>query len=389
MKRKPTSGARPKPAPKPRPKAKRSPARQTTDRAAQKPKVPARVVWLGGLYSAPVMMEQEGEVFPPQLAIWMQLHDRAVVALELGKAAAGPAQLVAALRQALLSPRDVRGQAPAELRVANPELALPVSAALRPGASAPKSRRPLATVSVGATPELDQLVRYLFASLDHSALEAAGAAGAGPSPAAMADLFDAAGRLHLAAPRLAKREWAPFGVTIEALGIEAACVGVNTGGRGLILFDSAQAFNRVAEALDTRFLGKAHTTLGARMLSFNLLSTDAIPLALRREAMARAWPLQSKDAYPDLSVRDPKGRPVPVTEADVRFVAALTRAVAGFVDAGRRVQTRGPIRWAKVDVDTREGPALARVITPHPLLLLPEGQPSIRRQHQPRRAVRR
>jgi hypothetical protein len=211
---------------------------------------------------------------------------------------------------------------PARIRVATPGLAESVRRAVASDVE----------IVVAPTPELDEVLEAMKHAPpsddapDESYLEE-GRVSAGT----VADLFRAAERVYRMAPWKTMDEQQLVRIDVPGFGVSGACLSVIGGGGesfGLILFPSLEAFEAFASTVQTSDAGRLD--LGTTVLSLNFERAADLPESMRREIGQHGWSVAGARAYPMVVHRDRDGVPRPLSERDVKLMAALATAFGSF-----------------------------------------------------------
>ena len=172
-------------------------------------------------------------------------------------------------------------------------------------------------VTVAPTPELDDLLQHLIATM----------------PASQDDepSYFAGGRVT--APAVEKLFTAGSSLFIPALGVNGAClsiIGQLDESRSVLFFPSLDGFEQFRDAAQTGAVEHGSVALGTELLSLAFKPATELPPSMRREAMEHGWPVESADAYPLVAHREPDGRPRPLVERDVQIATACALSLNAF-----------------------------------------------------------
>lgn len=279
--------------------------------------------WVGGRVVSPFYVT-EGTPYRPELVLWLELPERVVVFFELSKPGAAPASFGATLVKAMESPLIGPPRAPSTVRVSDARLAAEVRRVL------PDSR-----IVEAATPELDEMVELMAeaASQDGPDQEPSYFGHGQVGAPAIEALFLSARLLYRLAPWKVAGDDQILRVDVPALGVEAAClsiIGALGKSLGLILFPSLDGFERFLDAVGAPRPHGAPIDLGTSALSLDFESGSDLPASMYREALKHGWPVAGKRAYPIVRHRDRDGTLRPLTERDVRVMAACAASLAAF-----------------------------------------------------------
>jgi hypothetical protein len=271
----------------------------------------------------------EGTPYRPELILWLELPEGVVVYFDLSDGREAPASLSAALIKAVESPMIGPPRRPTTVRVADARLAAEVRQVL-----------PDVRIIQAPTPELDRVTKLMSEATaededrENPSYFENGRIGA----EAIEALFCAAKPLYHVAPWRVSGDSQVLRVDIPAYGVEGAClsiVGALGQSIGLILFPSIEGFERFLEQAETPPPPGAPIDLGTTTLSLNFETGSDLPPSMRREALEHGWPVADAKAYPMVQHRDPDGFPRPLSEQDVRIMAACAAPLAAlFVKHG-------------------------------------------------------
>ena len=276
--------------------------------------------WIGGRFPTPFFVQDREEPYRPDIVLWLELPDGLIV----GQAVVTPEDTGGAvartLRSTLTQPLVGAPRRPHLIRVANDAAAAEVRAEV--AGTIP--------VNVAPTPELDELLEHMIATMPASAEdEPSYLAGGRVPPAAVEKLFTACLPLFEMKPWTVASDLQVIRMDIPALDVDGACVSV-IGGldeyRGVLIFPSADGFHRYLEAAATGALEKSGAP-GTELLSLTFEPATGLPPSMRREAMAHGWAVASPDAYPLVDRREPDGAPRPLVERDVEIATACARSI--------------------------------------------------------------
>ena len=267
--------------------------------------------WIGGRLSPPFFIHDRPEPYRPDLVLWMELPAAFVV----GQAVVMPENTNGAvartLRRALTQPAGGSPRRPDLIRVADAATAAEVRAEVA-GAI---------PVTVAPTPELDELLQHLIATMPASQDdEPSYFVGGSVSNAAVEKLFTASSSLFALKPWTVVNAAQVLRMDIPALGGDGAClsiIGQLDESRGVLIFPSLDGFEQFRNAAETGAVERGSIALGTALLSLTFKPATELPPSMRREAMEHGWPVESADAYPLVAHREPDGRPRPLVERDV------------------------------------------------------------------------
>jgi hypothetical protein len=290
-------------------------------RSHSEPEGPAE--WVGGRVVSPFYIT-EGTPYRPELILWLELPEGVVMHFELGDRRKTPASFGATLLKAMESPMSGPKRRPATVRVADAQLAAEV-------------RRVLPDVRIieAPTPELDDVIDLMSEATlkDEDREDPSYFENGRIGIEAIEGLFRAAKVLYHVAPWKVAGDSQVLRVDIPAYGVERAClsiIGALGESIGLILFPSIEGFERFLENADAPHPPGAPIDLGTTTLSLNFETGSDLPPSMRREVLKHGWPVADANAYPIVQHRDPDGFPRPLSEHDVRTLAACATSLTAF-----------------------------------------------------------
>ena len=215
-------------------------------------------------------------------------------------------------------------------------------------------------VQLAPTPEIDRVVEHLAEALTAEVDEDASYLEHGDvSPAAMAKLFEAARYLWTVAPWKVASDAHLLRVDAPQLGVEGACLSIvgNLGEAfGFLLFPSLDAWDAFAAAGEQRDEGSL-PDFGTSFLSLDFQRGSELPESMRREVDQHGWPVAGPDAFPCPGHFEREGIPSPLTERDVRILAACAGALPSFFVRHERCFRRdrgAPVSESIIDDDDLE-----------------------------------
>ena len=288
------------------------------------------VEWIGGRLSPPFFIHDREEPYRAELAIWMETGSGLVVGQNLTAPEDAEGAVAQALLDALERPLAGPSREPDAIRVADASLATEVREVI--GDSIP--------VAVGPTRELDALLEMMIESMPTGDEEESYLEDGRIPPTAISELFVVAKLLYGLAPWKTATEDQVLRLDVPALGVEGACVSII--GRlgeslGLLIFPSLAGWTAFARAAEEPHAPGRRPNLGSGLLSLCYESAAELPAAMRREAMSHGWPVFDAEAYPRVEHRDAAGAVRPLTDRDVKLVAACATSLCTFfIKHGRR-----------------------------------------------------
>ncbi len=294
--------------------------------------------WVGGRFSAPFHIT-EGEPYRPTLAVWIEVPDGFVVGYRLCNPSEERGALGRSLTEAMRHPLVGPARRPSRIRVADSQLAAEVKAVVGD----------LIPVTVGATPELNELLDAMYGSFTSGAgLETGGNRSSEEesyfensrvSAATVAGLFAAARLLHHVAPWRVANDQQVLRLDIPELGVEGACVsiiGALGQNLGVLIFPSLSGYVSFLKAASRRLPRSSRIDLGTTWLSFTLVRGSDLPASMRREVTDHGWPVADEMSYPQVEHRDKDGLPRPLTDRDVRIASACVTSLSAFFVTNRK-----------------------------------------------------
>lgn len=327
------------------------------------PPLPRRdEAWIGGLFSLRAFVHEDDGTDCPEAVVWMTEGGAVLscAALPPGDVVAGA---VDSFESTARDPLDGEPRLPARVRVASPALADALRARLGPAVE----------VRVAPTPEIDAVAEGLAAHLgaDDGRL-APSFLGGGIEAPAMASFFRAAAALYRAAPwEVVPSDTDILSLSIPALGareLALSVLGQAGQGHGVLLFESAQAFERHLAATEASpDEPPASLPSGFFSLSFDRAS-DLHP-ALRAEVAEHRWELAGPDAYPTLAMVDKdligrKPTPEELTASEA-LALGLVELMGRRTELARAFCGGAPVEASYV-VATHAGPVEVTFRAPHP-----------------------
>ena len=205
-------------------------------------------------------------------------------------------------------------------------------------------------VEAGPLPGLDAVAADFLrevAGAEHPMPTASGAAtwrGWGLANAVIAEVFRAAADYHRAAPwRVVLNEQLVDAVTPQGRRWSACVLGNGGAEFGLALYQERDDFLRQLDAPspDIAFAG-----FHGAMISLLFSAQHELPRHMRKEVLAKGWPVAGPDAYPTMFVANTPGGGI--TAAQAADLTILLRAVPAFVATHRAAllaRSPGPISW--------------------------------------------
>jgi hypothetical protein len=320
------------------------------------------VEWIAGVVSLPAYVTGEGEPYRPSLVFWVSA-DGFVLGMEVPGRSATPAQIAQSFHATTRSPMVGAPHVPGRVRIASPEIAAGLRAALGPKVE----------IVCAPTPEIDAILatmRERMAATDPNENEAKDTyLDPGISAEAMASFFRTAARLYRAAPWNALPGDAYLiGVTIEASGVRDAVVSVI--GRlgesfGFLLFGSYAAYEAYVEVVAELSAGQRPRL--PRHLALNFDAGSELSPARRKEISAHRWEVAGARAYPWVVVVDEDIIARPPTADELTLVEAIAGGLAALVESEPRLDKAfegAPVIQTST-VPTGAGPVEVTLAAPH------------------------
>jgi hypothetical protein len=282
---------------------------------ASKKRAKAAIEWVTGIVPLPSYVTGEGEPYRPEAVLWIDQNG-----LIVGTDAARPGELIGRIvehfRETTQRPMMGPAHTPTRIRVASPEIASTLRAALG------------TTVDVvcAPTPELDAAVAAMDELMSESA-EVETYLTPGISADAMAAFFRAAAGVFRAQPwSVVPDNECLLAITVETLGVRDAVIStIGQAGEsfGLILFSGIEIFNAyldiaVALANDEELDVPPH-------LAVTFGSEAGLGPTALEEIGEHGWEVAGPSAYPSVVVvdEDVVGRPPTAQELTLAEVIAL------------------------------------------------------------------
>ena len=299
----------------------------------------------------------EGPPYRQSIAVWLELPDALVLAIETPSPQESAGAVGRALAKALRSPLIGEPRRPTRVRVEDPSLAREIRAEL--GADVP--------IEIAPTPELDAFVAEMASGMPESDEEESYFEdGRVPEPL-VAFLFQCAERLYRVAPWKGAAGDLIVRLDIPELGVNGACavvIGSLGESFGLLVFPSFAAFDAFEAAASEPPSKRDSQGLGTELLSLEFERGAALPASLRREVAKHGWPVASAAAYPRVSVRERDGVLRPLEARDVQIAALGASALASFCMRGPIGSSDAPPR-SESFADEHAYGATTRVTAPY------------------------
>jgi len=281
---------------------------------------------VGGSLTPPFFV-MEGEPYRPEMILWMELPTGLVVGHHLADPKE-PADVGSILVAAMERPIAGPPRRPGRIRVASADLAASVRRAVGEAIE----------VVVAPTPELNDVLEHMQAGMSGDEVDQSYFEEGRVSVETVADLFVAAELLYRVAPWKTMGDEQIVRVDIPRLGIEGAClsvIGALEESIGLLLFPSLAGFDAFASSAEDRKPGPVD--LGSTVLSLTFERGADLPATMRREIAQHEWSVAGPRAYPRVDHRDRDGVPRPLSERDVKVMAACATSFGAFFAKNRRV----------------------------------------------------
>ncbi len=281
---------------------------------------PGDVEWLGGWYTLPHKLYEEGVAVQADVVLWLELPRGTIVNSTVINPLV-PLAFEETLFEAMKHPAEGVPRRPARIRVPTQQLA----DALRDSG---------VPVVVAPVPELDDVFAELAGpTAPPPALTSYLADGV--SPDLVRTFFSAASSLFRAAPWRHVTEQQVLCVDIPELQVKEACLTVIGGAgesRGLLLFRSLDAFMNFGSALppDPDEMLAPRPSQEANLLSLSFDPKKFLPPEMVAEIRAHRWEVAGAKAYPALLAFDAESVPLQLTERSYRIMTACATAFLAF-----------------------------------------------------------
>jgi hypothetical protein len=338
--------------------------------ATTKKRAAKLIEWIGGTVRLPTYVTGEGEPYRPVAALWLSRDS--VMGMEILGRDYAPEQIVASFEATTRKPMKGRPHAPDRVRVASPDLAEALRAAVAPGTE----------VICAPTPELTEMMAALQEQMEEMTGGDAGATHFVPgiTAEALASFFRTSARLYRAAPwKVVPGDGCLIGVTLESLGVRDAVVSIL--GRlgesyGFVCFSSRADYEElvdVSAVMANR--GGGPLPKLPRQIALNFDRGADVPAPMRREIATHGWEVASAEAYPWLSAVDEDAIFRPPTAAELTRMEAIAGAIAWLVESERdlaRAWERAEPLIRSTTVETGAGPvAVALAVLPDAFTPIP------------------
>jgi len=333
---------------------------EQTNSSTKQPRLRVLEEWVGGRRLMPSYV-MEDKPYRPELVIWLDVTNDLIVgseAFKSGEPLTAEADMLAA---AMKRPMAGKPRSPSSIRVADSALA-----ALLRGRLGPEVR-----IDVAETPELDRVIEVMVESLSRDEQDASYLED-GKIPAdTMRRFFTAAAKLWKVAPWKDVYDSQLLRLDCPALDARDKVVSIigNLGESfGVLVFDSLDGFEAMAERSDAHMAGKQLIDLGTHIFSINFERGSDIPKAMRREIDRHGWKVPDANAYPRIQWFDPDRMLRPLTDRDVVFATACAEAIAEFFARHGNDIAGGTFKRASERIALKDLPGLPTVelAAPHP-----------------------
>jgi hypothetical protein len=333
---------------------------EQTNSSTQQPRLRVAEEWVGGRRLMPSYV-MEDKPYRPELVIWLDVTNNLIVGSEAfkpGEPLSVEAELLAA---AMKRPMAGKPRSPSSIRVADSALA-----ALLRGKLGPDVR-----IEVAETPELDRVVKLMAASLARDEQDASYLEDGKISADTMRRFFSAAAKLWKMAPWKNVYDSQLLRLDCPALDARDKVVSIigNLGESfGVLVFDSLDGFEAMAEPSDAHMAGKQLINLGTHIFSINFERGSDIPKAMRREIDQHGWRVPDANSYPRIQWIDPDRMLRPLTDRDVVFATACAEAITEFFARHGNDIAGGTFKRASERIALEDLPGLptVEVAAPHP-----------------------
>lgn len=272
---------------------------------------------MGGLVAMPGLVTGEGNLFQPELLIWLNSYG-AVLGSKVGKPGELLMQACESLQATIDRPNFGLPHAPDRVRVASPGLA-----------DILLGGHPSIDVVCEPTPELDAMMAAMFDKLVNAPEEEPSYLFPRTGPEAIAGLFRAAAKLFRAKPWSAvPGELGIISVTIDKFGVKNAALSfIGQMGKhfGLLVFSSIEDFEVFVAAGDALAREEVPTMPPHLTLAFKS-GADLSP-SLRKEIVDHHWEVAGAKAYPTLVAYAENFGKRPPTPEEVATTEAIALAL--------------------------------------------------------------
>lgn len=300
---------------------------RTGSRASGKQRSPGLHVaeeWVGGRVLMPSYV-MEDEPFRPELVVWLDVAHDQVVGTDMCRPGENASALAQVLATAMAAPMAGPPRKPSQIRVAHSAEADLLRAHVA------KDMR----VVVAPTPELDQMLEVMTASMQRDDGRATYLEDGKVSAEAMARFFVAASKLWRAAPwklvddsqllRLdAKR--------LDAHDKAVSIIGALGESFGVLVFDSVDGYYIMQDCAEAQAAGDELDSLGVAIFSINFERGADLPETMRAEVAKHGWVVAEANAYPQIKWMQPDFLLRPLTDRDVVFATACCEALVVFFE---------------------------------------------------------
>ena len=334
-------------------------AKQTKNSTRQ-PRLKVAEEWVGGRRLMPSYV-MEDKPYRPELVIWLDVTNDLILASEVLKPGEPLSVEAELLASAMKTPMAGKPRSPSSIRVADPALA-----ALLRGGLGPEVR-----IEVAQTPELDRVIELMAASLTRDGQDASYLEDGRITSATMRRFFAAAARLWKMAPW--KNLYDSQLLRLDCPALDARDKVVSIIGKlgesfGVLVFDSLDGFEAMAEYSDAHMAGKQISNLGTQIFSINFERGSDIPKAMRREIDRHGWKVPDANAYPRIQWIDPDRMLRPLNDRDVVFATACAEAITEFFARHGNDIAGGTFKQASERIALEDLPGLPTVelAAPHP-----------------------
>lgn len=319
------------------------------------------IEWVGGTIPAPAyVMGEDGDPYRPETVIWLVPDGPILIADAVARNSDVAEEAIRTFQQAVNQPMAGPPHAPSRVRVASPELAERLRAALGSEID----------VLCAPTPELDAVaseMRKFMGTQDLGIVPSYLIGGA--TPESVGALFRAAAALFRAKPWKSLPANEVLSISIDEFGVKDAAltvIGQLGESYGVVFFRSLDDFEAFRDAAEAIQAGEPSELPEHFALSFDA-GKDLDP-ALRREISKYRWEVAGAKAYPSLMAVD-RGlvaRPPTAKELSVAEAAAL--ALCELVTQERHIGDAfegGPPVVRAVSVAAHAGPVMVTLAAPY------------------------
>jgi hypothetical protein len=325
--------------------------------------------WIGARLLLPVYVDEDPP-FRPSVALWIDGKSGTILSQQILGRDVEPNALWSTLVEAMEHPMIGPPRKPSRVRVAEAEEGERL-----------RSRLEGIEVTVGATPEVDEIMGAILESMDGDHVES-GAAHADQSYfehgrlslALVCRFFEKAAALYLVAPWTLLSDSDVLSVDVPELGLRSACLSVlgSLGQNvGFVLFETCDAYRAFIsffeklgeEQAEQRGFVPVHT--GSSSLAVNYSGKDTLSETMQKEIKEHRLRVAGPFAYPAVISLDSDSVPRPVSERDLRLATAVSEALTQLVSKHHdTLEMQDGVRLS--ESTKTSGGLIVRLTAPHP-----------------------